>query len=230
MINSHHHFDHSGGLRTYVDEGATIVTHQLNRPYYEQAWAAPRTLNPDRLAQSKKTATFETLTDKHVLTDGKRSIEVHHIAGNGHNDAFVLVYLPTEKVLIEVDAWAPLAANAPPPAAVKPIRRQSAREHPAAEAGCPADCSAARPTPGDDRRFDSRRWDNRHEVTGGIMGHEGAALVNRWFDEVWTQGREATIDELMDKTCMVHRARRQHARARGVKRSSIAPIAMRFPT
>jgi steroid delta-isomerase-like uncharacterized protein len=36
------------------------------------------------------------------------------------------------------------------------------------------------------------------------MGQEGAALVKRWFDEVWTQGREATIDELMDKTCMVH--------------------------
>ena len=121
LINSHHHFDHSGGLRTYVDEGATIVTHQLNRPYYEQAWAAARTINPDRLAQSKKAAAFETLTDKHVLTDGKRSIEIHHLAGNGHNDAFVMVYLPTEKVLIEVDAWAPLAANAPPPTVVSPF-------------------------------------------------------------------------------------------------------------
>lgn len=121
LVNSHHHFDHSGGLRTYVDEGATIVTHELNRPYYEKAWAAPRTINPDRLAQSKRTANFETLTDKHVLTDGKRSIEVHHLAGNGHNDAFVFVYLPTEKVLIEVDAWAPVAANAPAPTAVSPF-------------------------------------------------------------------------------------------------------------
>ena len=121
LINSHHHFDHSGGLRSYVDEGATIVTHQMNQPYYEKAWAAPRTINPDRLAQSKKAATFETVGDKHVLTDGKRSIEVHHIAGNGHNDAFVMVYLPTEKVLIEVDAWAPLAPNAPAPTVPSPF-------------------------------------------------------------------------------------------------------------
>jgi glyoxylase-like metal-dependent hydrolase (beta-lactamase superfamily II) len=121
LINSHHHFDHSGGLRTYVDEGASIVTHQMNRPYYEQAWAAPRTLNPDRLAQSKRTATFATVDAKHVLTDGKRSIEVHHIAGNGHNDAFLMVYLPAEKVLIEVDAWAPPAANAPQPAVPSPF-------------------------------------------------------------------------------------------------------------
>ena len=27
LVNTHHHFDHSGGLRTYVAEGATIVTH-----------------------------------------------------------------------------------------------------------------------------------------------------------------------------------------------------------
>jgi len=114
VINSHHHFDHSGGLRTYVAEGATVVTHEMNRPYYEDAWAAPRTLNPDRLAQSGSTPTFETVADKHVLTDGQRAIEVHHIAGSGHNDAFVMVYLPGEKVLIEADAYSPTADTAPP--------------------------------------------------------------------------------------------------------------------
>jgi len=121
VINTHVHFDHSGGLRTYVAEGATIVTHEMNKPYYEKAWAAPRTLNPDRMAQANKTATFETFTDKHVLTDGRRVIEVHQIAGNGHNDAFAMVYLPAEKILIEVDAWAPAAPGAPPPAAPSPF-------------------------------------------------------------------------------------------------------------
>jgi glyoxylase-like metal-dependent hydrolase (beta-lactamase superfamily II) len=120
VINSHVHFDHSGGLRTYVDEGATVVTHQMNKPYFEQAWAAPRTLNPDRLAQSNKAATFETVTDKHVLTDKNRNIEVHSIAGSGHNDAFLMVYLPKEKILIEGDAFTPPAANAPPPAVANP--------------------------------------------------------------------------------------------------------------
>jgi hypothetical protein len=104
-----------------VDEGATIVTHQMNRTYYEQAWTAPHTLNPDRLAQSKNTAVFETFTDKHVLTDGKRAIEIYPIAGSGHNDAFVLVYLPAEKILAEADAYTPAAANAPPPAAPNPF-------------------------------------------------------------------------------------------------------------
>jgi glyoxylase-like metal-dependent hydrolase (beta-lactamase superfamily II) len=121
LVNTHVHFDHSGGVRTFVDEGATIVTHADNKPYYEKAWAAPHTINPDKLAQSKKTATFETFTDKHVLTDGSRTIEVHKIAGGGHNDAFAMVYLPKEKILIEGDAYTPLAANAAPPATANPF-------------------------------------------------------------------------------------------------------------
>ena len=120
LINTHAHFDHAGGLRTFVDEGSTIVTHQENQPYFEKVWAAPHTLNPDRLAHSKKVASFETFIDKHVLSDGKRSIEIYPIAGNGHNDAFALIYLPTEKILIEADAYTPTAANVPQTAKPNP--------------------------------------------------------------------------------------------------------------
>jgi glyoxylase-like metal-dependent hydrolase (beta-lactamase superfamily II) len=121
LVNTHVHFDHSGGLRTYVAEGATIVTHAMNRPYYEQVWATPHTLNPDRLAGAKSSPVFETFTDKHVLTDGRRSVEVHAIAGSGHNDAYAMVYLPAEKILVQVDAWAPPAPNTPPPATPSPF-------------------------------------------------------------------------------------------------------------
>lgn len=120
LVNTHAHFDHSGGLRTYVDAGITIVTHQTNEAYYQKVWNAPHTLNPDQLASSKKVAKFETFKDKHVLTDGSRKIEIYPIAGSSHNDAFALVYLPTEKVLVEADAYTPLAAGATPPASVNP--------------------------------------------------------------------------------------------------------------
>jgi glyoxylase-like metal-dependent hydrolase (beta-lactamase superfamily II) len=120
VINSHVHFDHSGGLRTYVDEGATVVTHQMNRPYFEQAWATPRTLNPDRLEQSKKPPKFEEVTERRVLTDKSRNIEIHAIANSGHNDAFLMVYLPKEKILIQGDAFTPGTIDAPPPAVPNP--------------------------------------------------------------------------------------------------------------
>jgi hypothetical protein len=104
-----------------VDEGATIVTHHMNQPYYEQAWKAPHAINPDRLSQSGKTAMFETFTDKKVMTDGRRSIEIYPIAGSGHNDAFAMVYLPAERILIEADAYTPAAANTPAPSMPNPF-------------------------------------------------------------------------------------------------------------
>ena len=81
----------AGCARSWTRAPPWSRRHRIS-PYYEQAWAAPHTLNPDRLAKSKKSATFETVTGKHVLTDGKRSIEIHEITGSGHNDAFLLVY------------------------------------------------------------------------------------------------------------------------------------------
>ncbi|MGD0635553.1 MAG: MBL fold metallo-hydrolase [Beijerinckiaceae bacterium] len=120
IVNSHVHFDHSGGLRTFVDAGATIVTNEADKPFYEEAWAAPHSLNPYLLEKSKKAPKFETYKDKYVLTDGSRSIEIHKIAGSGHSDELALIYLPAEKILIEADAYTPAAPNAPVPAGVNP--------------------------------------------------------------------------------------------------------------
>jgi glyoxylase-like metal-dependent hydrolase (beta-lactamase superfamily II) len=119
LVNTHHHFDHSGGLRAYVDEGAAIVTSGTNKEFYETALAAPRTLNPDRLAQSRKKATIQTVADKKVLSDGARSLELYSLNGNQHDDGMLLAYLPKEKILVEVDVYTPPAApaaNAPAPA------------------------------------------------------------------------------------------------------------------
>ena len=33
---------------------------------------------------------------------------------------------------------------------------------------------------------------------------DNAAIVRRWFEEVWNQGREAAIDELMAQDAAVH--------------------------
>jgi glyoxylase-like metal-dependent hydrolase (beta-lactamase superfamily II) len=109
IVNTHHHFDHSSGLRPLVAEGATIVTHQINRPFYERVFTAPRTLNPDRLSKSPRKPTFETIADRKVLTDGSQTLELHHLRGNGHNEGFIVAYLPKERILIEADAYNPPA-------------------------------------------------------------------------------------------------------------------------
>jgi glyoxylase-like metal-dependent hydrolase (beta-lactamase superfamily II) len=121
VVNTHHHIDHSSGLRTFVAEGATIVTHEINKPYFEKIFSAPHTLNPDKLAQAKRKPAFETMTEKKVLTDGNHVIELHHLQGSGHNAGLLVAYLPKEKILVEADAYNPAAqANAPVPSPVSP--------------------------------------------------------------------------------------------------------------
>jgi hypothetical protein len=77
-------------------------------------------LNPDTLSQSKKAAVFQTVTDRAVLTDGARTVEIHRIANNPHNDGFLMVYLPAEKILIEADAYTPAPPAASPAASATP--------------------------------------------------------------------------------------------------------------
>ena len=102
IINTHHHFDHSGGLRTYVEEGATVITQEINKAFYEKVLSptAPRTLNPDGLALEKKkipTLNIETVADKKVLMDKTRTLELYVIKGSPHNDGILMAYLPAEK-------------------------------------------------------------------------------------------------------------------------------------
>jgi glyoxylase-like metal-dependent hydrolase (beta-lactamase superfamily II) len=116
VIVSHHHFDHSGGVRTFAGEGVTVITQETGRAFFERALAAPATVSPDHLAKSGRKGVVEGVRDKRVLTDGTRTVEIHHIAGNLHADDLLMVYLPKEKLLVQADAFTPGPPGSPPPA------------------------------------------------------------------------------------------------------------------
>jgi glyoxylase-like metal-dependent hydrolase (beta-lactamase superfamily II) len=107
LVNTHTHFDHAGGVREYAAEGITIVTHVMNRAFLEKAWARPRTLHADKLALSGRTPIWETMTEKRVLTDGVRTLELHQIKDNGHYPYILMGYLPNEKILLYGDMYNP---------------------------------------------------------------------------------------------------------------------------
>jgi glyoxylase-like metal-dependent hydrolase (beta-lactamase superfamily II) len=123
VINSHGHFDHSGGLRAAAGEGATIITQARNVPYFTRAFATRTSIASDHLTKSGRKARIVGVDDKRVLRDGTRTIEIHRIADSHHSDAMLMVYLPKEKLLIQADAFTPAPPNAPPPAQVNPNHR-----------------------------------------------------------------------------------------------------------
>jgi glyoxylase-like metal-dependent hydrolase (beta-lactamase superfamily II) len=121
VINTHAHFDHAAGLRAFVAEGATIITHQGNKGYYEKIFANPHTLVPDKLSQMKPQPKIkvEYAPDHKVLTDGVHTIEMDRVLNSTHNAFDLMVYLPKQKILIEADEFnVPNQAAAAPPAVI----------------------------------------------------------------------------------------------------------------
>ena len=115
LINTHDHYDHLGGLRTYLHIGATIVTHQRNRLYYESELLnyVPRTLEPDMVSLHPPTEisegyTMEDVDERYILADGKRLLEIYYVQGLGsHVEGMLMAYLPNEHILIEADLYDP---------------------------------------------------------------------------------------------------------------------------
>jgi glyoxylase-like metal-dependent hydrolase (beta-lactamase superfamily II) len=121
LVNTHHHFDHSGGLRTYVAEGATIVTNGMNRDFYEKVVfsPAPRTLDPDRLSllnpDQLPNPVMELVGGKYVISDGTRTLDVYALPPYDHAADMMVVYLPHEKMLINADIYEPPQKGGRPP-------------------------------------------------------------------------------------------------------------------
>ncbi len=89
---THHHGDHIGGLRSFIAEGATVITTVGTRKVVEQLVAAP---HADRLAAQPRSPEFLMLEKgRRVLTDGSRTIELIDIGPHPHASEMVIAYLP----------------------------------------------------------------------------------------------------------------------------------------
>jgi glyoxylase-like metal-dependent hydrolase (beta-lactamase superfamily II) len=122
VVNTHHHFDHSGGIRAAVAAGLTVITHAQNEAFYREVAERPHTINPDSLARAPQPLQLEPVTAKRVFQDAMRTVEIYPIEGSGHATTLLMVYLPAERLLIEADVYSPPAPGAvnPPPAVFAP--------------------------------------------------------------------------------------------------------------
>jgi glyoxylase-like metal-dependent hydrolase (beta-lactamase superfamily II) len=103
LVPTHWHFDHSGGIRTYVAWGLPILTTPANKAFIEKMAAAPHTIRPDTLSKDPKKPNVETFTGKKVITDGNRTLELYDVGPNPHAKEIVVAYLPKEKALFVAD-------------------------------------------------------------------------------------------------------------------------------
>ncbi len=106
LVNSHHHFDHSGGVRAAVAEGLSVITHQGNVAFFEEAAKRPHSLRPDALSKSGKALTIEGVTDQKTLSDGKMTVTLYTVSGL-HSQTMLIAHFPNERLLVEADVYTP---------------------------------------------------------------------------------------------------------------------------
>jgi glyoxylase-like metal-dependent hydrolase (beta-lactamase superfamily II) len=103
VIQSHHHFDHSVGLRAAVAQGLTIISRRGNEGIFREMVARPARMFPDALGRSPKALKFIPVDDHLKLKDSTNEIDIYHIVGNYHMADGVIVHVPASNLLVEAD-------------------------------------------------------------------------------------------------------------------------------
>jgi glyoxylase-like metal-dependent hydrolase (beta-lactamase superfamily II) len=135
LVSSHPHFDHIGGLRTYLHIGATIVAHMKNIAFLNRDVLSyePRTVAPDIVSRWPPTEVaegynYEAVQENYVITDNNRILRIYYVQPLQHVEGMLMAYLPAERIVFEADLFdtheAPSAAQLP---AMRSLANQVAR-------------------------------------------------------------------------------------------------------
>ena len=103
VIVSHHHFDHSGGLRAAVSEGLTIITHRGNTEIFREMTSRPATRFPDALGKDPKPIKIVPVDGRLILKDSSMEVHVYRVMANNHMANGVLAYVPRDRLVAEGD-------------------------------------------------------------------------------------------------------------------------------
>ena len=114
-VNTHHHWDHAGGLRTVMAAGIPVVTHARNATFVARIAEARKTKAPDALTRGTKKAAIQQVTDRTTIGTADTRVIVFTIP-SVHAEGLLAAYVPSAKVLFISDILTP-APNPTPAAA-----------------------------------------------------------------------------------------------------------------
>lgn len=112
VVMTHHHHDHSGGIRAYLVRGVRVIAHQRNARFVAGIAVAAKTVAPDRLSRSPGVPPIVPVQDSLVLGTGAEKVVLYPLVSS-HAGGLLAAWVPGAGVVFTSDVVSP-AANAPP--------------------------------------------------------------------------------------------------------------------
>jgi glyoxylase-like metal-dependent hydrolase (beta-lactamase superfamily II) len=117
VVNTHHHWDHAGGLRAALAAGLPVVTHARNAAFVRGIAAARKTVRPDALARRLGPArvrvpAITAVEDSLALGAGDRRIVIYRLP-TAHVEGMLAAYVPGTRLLFVSDVLTPGPTLAP---------------------------------------------------------------------------------------------------------------------
>lgn len=104
FVAGHHHPHYLGGLRPFVQRGATVLVGPGDAAYVRYLAAAPHTLRPDSLQQHPHPLQVEEISRSKTITDGHVELQIFCIgAQSAHTADYLIYYFPSERLVFEDD-------------------------------------------------------------------------------------------------------------------------------
>ena len=117
LVLTHHHMDHTGGMRTFVAEGAKVIVPAGDKAYFEKDIKSPHTITPDDLQRKPRTTEIIELKDQMTLKDDTSEIRLYNVP-NPHVQTMLIGHIVTGNVLFVTDLISPRGTIERSPATV----------------------------------------------------------------------------------------------------------------
>ncbi|HEV2523393.1 MAG TPA: MBL fold metallo-hydrolase [Candidatus Acidoferrales bacterium] len=117
LVLTHHHMDHTGGMRTYVADGATVILPSGDKGYFEKDVKSPHTIVPDDLQKKPRTPEIVEVKDQMTIKDDATEIRLYNIT-NPHVQGMLIGHVVTSNIVYVTDLISPRGAIERSPATV----------------------------------------------------------------------------------------------------------------
>jgi glyoxylase-like metal-dependent hydrolase (beta-lactamase superfamily II) len=112
VVNTHHHWDHAGGLRAYEAAGIAVVTATGNAAFVRNVGAAQKTVQPDALSRRGRPLQVQSVDDSLVIGSDNSRVVVYRLP-TAHVEGMLAAYVPAARILFNSDVLSPGATLAP---------------------------------------------------------------------------------------------------------------------